>query len=392
MITLSERIKKVGASPTLAITAKAKKMKSEGIDVVSFGAGEPDFDTPVHIKNAGIDAINKGFTKYTATSGIPELKDAVVEKFKRDNKIDYKQEEVIISCGAKHVLYNIFQVLCNEGDEVIIPSPFWVSYEEMVKLAGAKAVIVETLEKDNFIPDPKKIENACTAKTKVIILNSPNNPTGSVYPENVIRAVADIAVKKDIILISDEVYETIMYDGAKHFSPAAFGPEYKSHTITVNAVSKTYSMTGWRIGYAAGPKDVISAMGRLQDHSTSNPTSIAQKAAAEAIKGPQDSVSLMFQAFDKRKAFTAEKLKQIPGITFSDPKGAFYVMINIGKFLGGKYKNATEMAQALLDEANLAIIPCCGFGAPAYLRMSFAISEKEIEKGLDRLKVFLGKV
>lgn len=389
MITLSEKIKKVGNSPTLAISAKAKKMKSEGIDVVGFGAGEPDFDTPEHIKESAIDSIKKGFTKYTATSGIPEIKTAIVEKFKRDNGIEYTPEEIIVSCGAKHTLYNIFQVILNKGDNVIIPKPFWVSYEEMVKLADSESIFVDTVEKKNFVPDPKDIENAVNSKTKAIILNSPNNPTGAVYPEAVLRAVSGIAVKKDILLISDEVYEKIIYDGEKHFSPAGFSKGIKAHTITVNAVSKTYSMTGWRIGYAGGPKDLISAMGRLQDHSTSNPTSFAQKASVTALTGSQDSVDQMLLAFQKRRDFTVEKLKQIKGITFSVPKGAFYIMINVSKFLGKRFKNATEIANAMLDEAKVAIVPCCGFGAPEYLRMSFAISEKEIEKGLDRIKEFL---
>jgi len=389
MITLSERIKKVGASPTLAITAKAKKMKADGIDVVSFGAGEPDFDTPEHIKNASIDSIKKGFTKYTATSGIPELKDAVVEKFRRDNNIIYAQDEIIISCGAKHTLYNIFQAICNKGDNVIIPTPFWVSYEEMVKLADAEPRFVRTEEKNNFIPDPKDIEKAVNSNTKIILVNSPNNPTGSVYPEAVIRKIAEIAVKKDILLISDEVYEKIIYDGQKPFSPASMNEDVKRHTITVNAVSKTYSMTGWRIGYAGGPKDIVAAMGRLQDHSTSNPVSFAQKASIAALVESQSCVDEMVKAFAKRRDFTVNKLKTIKGISFSIPKGAFYVMINISNYLGKRFKNATEMAQAMLDEAKLAIIPCCGFGAPEYLRMSFAISEKDIETGIERIKVFL---
>lgn len=389
MITLSDRIKKVGPSPTLAITAKAKKMKAEGHDVVSFGAGEPDFDTPVYIKDSAIDSIRKGFTKYTATSGIPELKEAIVEKFKRDNNIQYSAEEIIVSCGAKHVLYNIFQAVCNEGDNVIIPSPFWVSYTEMVKLSGAEPLLVDTYEKDDFAPDPQKIRKVINSKTKVIIINSPNNPTGAVYKEEILRAIAEIAVEKDILLISDEVYEKIIYDGEKHFSPASINEETKKHAITVNAVSKTYSMTGWRIGYAAGPKDIISAMSRLQDHSTSNPTSFAQKASIVALKESQESVYNMVKEFSKRKNFTVGKLKTIKGITFSNPRGAFYIMINVSKYLGARFKNATELAGALLEKEKVAIVPCCGFGAPNYLRLSFAIAEKEIEKGLDRIEKFL---
>lgn len=392
MITLSERVKKVGPSPTLAITAKAKKMKKEGIDVVGFGAGEPDFDTPQHIKDSAIDSINKGFTKYTPTTGIPELKEAITEKFKRDNRIEYLPEEIIVSCGAKHVLYNVLQVICNEGDNVIILSPYWVSYPEMVRLANAELVFVETKEEKDFIPDPEDIESAITPKTRAVIINSPNNPAGSVYPDEVLRAITEIAVKKDIFLISDEVYEKIIYDGLKHFSPAGIIPEAKAKTITVNAVSKTYSMTGWRIGYAGGPKDIISAMGRLQDHSTSNPASISQMAALAALRGPQDSLDKMVEEYARRRDFAVKKLREIDGVTFSVPKGAFYVMVNISKFLGKKYKSAEELAGALLDEASVAVVPCGGFGAPGYLRLSFPISEKEIEKGLDRIKEWLKPV
>lgn len=392
MIVLSERVKKVGPSPTLAITAKAKKMKQEGQDVVGFGAGEPDFDTPEHIKNTAIDAIKKGFTKYTPTSGIPELKEAIIGKFKRDNGTSYSQDEIIVSCGAKHTLYNIFQVICNPGDNVIIPSPYWVSYPEMVRLADGEPLYVETKESEKFIPDPKKIEKLITPKTKAIIINSPNNPTGAVYPEDVLRAIAGIAIKKDILVISDEVYEKIIYDNEKHFSPASFSEEIKKHAITVNAVSKTYSMTGWRIGFAGGPKDIISAMGRMQDHSTSCPTSFSQKAAVTALKESQESVSKMVIEFQKRRDFAVNKLREMKGISFSIPKGAFYIMINVSKYFNDKYKNAAELANALLDEQKVAIVPCCGFGAPSYLRLSFPISEKEIEKGLDRIRKFLEKI
>lgn len=392
MITLSERIKEIGPSPTLAISAKAKRMKREGIDVVSFGAGEPDFDTPLHIKESAIKSINNGFTKYTPTTGIPELKEAICEKFKKDNGIEYTTDEVIVSCGAKHILYNIFQVICNQGDSVIIPSPYWVSYPEMVRLAGGEPVFLNTKEEDNFIPDPKDIEKEITPRTKVVIINSPNNPTGSVYPRDVLESISEIVVRKGILLISDEVYEKLIYDGERHFSPASFSPQIKAHTITVNAVSKTYAMTGWRIGYAGGPKDIISAMGRLQDHSTSNPTSFAQVASVTALRGPQDCVEEMVNVFTKRRDFAIGRLKEIRGITFSVPRGAFYIMINISKFLGGRFKNATELASSLLDEAHVAIVPCCGFGAPEYLRMSFAISEDEIDKGLSRIKGFLERI
>ena len=389
MTNLSKKIRKVQASPTLAISAQAKMMKKQGEDVVGFGAGEPDFDTPEHIKDAAIDAIKAGFTKYTPASGTMDLKKAIAEKFRRDNGLEYDPAEIIVSCGAKHVLYNIFQAICNDGDNVIIPSPYWVSYPEMLKLAGAEANLVTTVEQEGFVPHPADIAKAVNDRTKAIIINSPNNPTGSVYDRSVLERIAAIAVDRNILLISDEVYEKILYDGARHYSAAGFNKKAREHTITVNAVSKTYAMTGWRIGYAGGPREIIEAMGRLQSHSTSNPASMAQQAVVAALREDQQCVTRMVAEFSKRRDFAAARLGRIKGLTFAVPRGAFYIMLNVSAFLGSRYKGAISLAGALLEKEKVAIVPGEGFGAPGYLRMSFAVAEKDIEKGISRIKRFL---
>lgn len=394
MKTLSQRIKEVSASPTLAISAKAKQMKKAGIDVIGFGAGEPDFDTPVHIKQAAINSINKGFTKYTPASGIDELKEAIVEKFQRDNGLIFDKTQIIVGCGAKHVLYNIFQAICNAGDEVIILKPYWVSYPEMIKLSGAVPVAVDTLEQDGFIPKPEKISSAVTSKTKVLVINSPNNPTGAVYPESILREIAAIAVKKDILVISDEVYEKMVYGDNKHISIASFNEEIKERTIVVNAVSKTYAMTGWRIGYAAGQKDIISVMGKIQSHSTSNPASISQMAALTALTGKQDEVKKMMDEFSRRRDYVVERCKKLGELSFSPPQGAFYAFINIsstfGKTVNGRtINNSVDFAESLLDEAEVAVVPGAAFGDDRYIRLTFATSPKEIAQGFDRIEKFL---
>lgn len=390
MPVLSKRIEQIPLSPTLAISAKAKQMKKAGVDVIGFGAGEPDFDTPQYIKRAGIDAVNKGFTKYTATSGIDELKEAVAAKFKKDNGIVYDKTQVIIGCGAKHILYNIFQAISNPGDEVIILKPYWVSYPEIIKLAGGIPVEVDAKEEDNFIPGPDAVKRAVTKKTKAIILNTPNNPTGAVYPEGVLREIASIG----ILIVTDEVYEKIIYADNKHTSIAAFSDEIKNRTITVNAVSKSYAMTGWRIGYAGGPAEIISAMARIQDHSTSNPPSISQMAALAALTGPQVDAEKMRQEFSRRRDFVIERCLRIPGISFVAPQGAFYVFINIsstfGKEIGGiTISSSTDFAEALLDEAEVAVVPGIAFGDDRYVRFTFAAPPKEIAQGLDRIEKFL---
>lgn len=394
MPEFSKRIREVSISPTLGISSRVKRMKKAGVDVIGFGAGEPDFDTPQNIKTAAIDSINKGFTKYTPTSGIDELKEAVVEKFKKDNGIVYEKKDVLIGCGAKHILYNIFQAVCNPGDEVIIIKPYWVSYPEIIKLAGGIPVVVDTIEEEGFVPKPEAIGRAITPKTKAIIINSPNNPTGAVYPEDIIREIADICVKNDILVVTDEVYEKIIYGNNRHISIASFNDEIKKRTITVNAVSKTYSMTGWRIGYAAGPSEIISAMAKIQDHSTSNPTSISQMAAVSALIGPQDAIIKMKEEFTRRRDFVVERCQRISGISFVPPQGAFYIFINIsstfGREIGGEViNNSIDFAEVLLDEAEVAVVPGIAFGDDRYIRITFATSPREIAQGLDRIEKFL---
>ncbi|UCC94359.1 MAG: pyridoxal phosphate-dependent aminotransferase [Candidatus Omnitrophota bacterium] len=398
MKSLSQRANGVTPSPTLAISAKAKEMKKQGVDVIIFGAGEPDFDTPKFVKQAAISAINEGFTKYTPASGTKELKEAVVAKLQRDNKLDYSANQIIISCGAKHSLYNCFQAICNPGDEVIIFSPYWVSYPEMIKLAGAVPVVVTTKEQDGFRPSLSSVTSAISQKTKAIIINSPCNPTGSVYPEELLRQIGEAAVKNDLWIISDEVYEKIIFDSKEYISIAALGEDIKSHTIVVNAVSKTYAMTGWRIGYLAGPAEAIKAMGNIQSHSTSNPNSIAQRAALTALGGNQEEVSKMVVEFEKRRNFIVEKLKEFEKVSFHKPEGAFYLFLNIGSFLKQdskgvkKINNSVDFANYLLQEAKVAVVPGSAFGADDYIRMSFATSIQDLSKGLDRIETALFRV
>lgn len=378
----SKRLKEVKESPTLAITAKAKEMRQKGEDVVSFGAGEPDFDTPPHIKSAAIEAIEGGFTKYTPSSGIPELKKAICEKFKRDNGLAYEPTQIIVSCGAKHSLYNIFQVICDEGDEVIIPSPYWVSYVEMVRLAGGIPVILRTEQKDEFKARKDQLDKAITKKTVAFVLNSPSNPTGSVYNKSELEGIAEVLIDKKVTVISDEVYEKLIYGGEKHISFASLGKEAYGLTFVVNGVSKTYAMTGWRIGYLAAPnKELSSAIGRLQDHSTSNPASLSQKAALEAIKGDQGCVEKMASEFKKRRDVMVQKINEMRGISCVNPKGAFYVFCDISK----TKMDSFEFTRRLLDEAKVAVIPGEPFGWDTHIRLSFATGIEDIKKGLDRM-------
>jgi len=394
---LSKRASSIGASPTLAITAKAKKMQAEGIDVVGFGAGEPDFDTPMNVKEAAKKAIDAGFTKYTPTSGIPELKAAICEKFKKDNGLDYEPGEVLVSCGAKHSIFNAVLTLCEEGDEVILPAPYWVSYPEMIKLVGAKLVVLRTTHQSGLKVTPEQLRKAITPRTKLFILNSPSNPTGMVYSREELRALGKILAEAGVCCISDEIYEKITYDGKEHVSIASLSPEMKKLTIVVNGVSKPYSMTGWRIGYAAGPKEVIQAMSNLQDHSTSNPTSISQKAALEALKGPQESVRKMVKAFAERRDYIVKRLNSIEGINCLTPEGAFYAFPNVSKLFGRKYgkhviKDSFSLTELLLTEAKVAVVPGAVFGDDHYLRLSYATSMKDIERGMDRIEEFVGKI
>jgi aspartate aminotransferase len=390
---LSERARCLKPSSTLAITAKAKAMKAEGIDVIGFGAGEPDFDTPEHIKAAAIEAIKSGFTKYTDASGMPELKDAVARKFKRDNGIDYERSEITIGCGAKQIIYNIFQVICDPGDEVLIPAPFWVSYPEQVCLANGAPRIIETT---NFKMSAKEFEAAITPKTKMLVLNSPSNPTGAVYNRKELEAIADVALKHRIMILSDECYEKILYDGNEHHSIASFDKGLEELTFTVNAVSKTYSMTGWRIGYAGGPANYIKAIGNMTSQSTSNPTSISQKASIAALDGDYSFVEKMVKEFDRRRRILAEGLNESLKETTPLPGGAFYYFPSMAAFIdkqikGTVIRTADDFCKALIEKARVAIVPGTDFGDSTRIRFSFVTSEKNIREGLSRIADYVSE-
>jgi aspartate aminotransferase len=394
---IAKRASAIKPSPTLATAAKAKAMKAQGIDVVDFGVGEPDFDTPENVKEAAKKAIQAGFTKYTPASGTDDLKDAVVEKFQKDNGVLYKRSQILISCGAKHSLYNIAEALFDPGDEVIIPSPYWVSYPDQVILNDAIPIIVETTEQEKFKLSAKKLENAVTRRTKAIVLNSPSNPTGLAYDKRTLEEIAAVAVRHKLYVISDEIYEKLIYDGFQHFSIASLGPEIKDLTIVVNGVSKSHAMTGWRIGYAAGPQDVITAMANIQSQSTSNPTSISQKAAVEALRGPQDFIQAMNSEFDKRRKYMVERLNRITGMSCLMPVGAFYAFPRVsplfGKSVNGKIiRNSQDLATYLLEEAKVALVSGDAFGADAYVRLSYATSMETIVKGLDRIEHAVNKL
>ncbi|MFH1578192.1 MAG: pyridoxal phosphate-dependent aminotransferase, partial [Candidatus Omnitrophota bacterium] len=390
---LSKRIGKIKASATLAITAQAKAMKAKGIDVVGFGAGEPDFDTPEHIKQEAKRALDAGFTKYTPVSGIAELKEAISRKLNNDNNLKYAADEILISCGAKHSIFNLILALCDDSDEIILPSPFWLSYPEMIKASGAKAKIIQTTKENNFKITPAQLRKAINPKTKLLILNSPSNPTGMVYAKQELREIAEVLTKANVFCLSDEIYEKIIYDNKEHVSIAALGEKVKKLTIVINGVSKAYSMTGWRIGYAAGAKEIIQAMNNLQSHSTSGATSIAQKAAVVALSGPQNQVKEMLKEFQKRRNYIVERLNKIKGISCLNPEGAFYVFADISRILGKSYKgqkikDSFSLTKILLAEAKIAVVPGAVFGADNYLRFSYAISYETIKKGLDRLQSF----
>ncbi len=391
-MALSERARLLKPSPTLAITAKANELKAQGVDVIGFGAGEPDFDTPDHVKAAGIEAIRSGFTKYTAASGMPELKSAVAAKFKRDNGIDYSTAEVTIGCGAKHIIYNIFQVVCDPGDEVIIPSPYWVSYPEQVRLAGGEPKIVETT---NFKMPVEAFEAAVTPRTKMLVLNSPCNPTGAIYNRSELEAIGEVALRRRVMILSDECYEKILYDGNEHHSIGSFSEGLKDLTFTVNAVSKAYSMTGWRIGYAGGPAEYIKAIGSVASQSTSNPCSIAQKAAIAALSGDYTFVENMLVEFDKRRRILAEGLNEILKDDTALPEGAFYFFPSMAAFVdkefhGNLVRTADDLCKVLIEKARVAAVPGTGFGDPTRVRFSFATSEENIREGLSRIAQCLG--
>ena len=390
-MTISRRVQAIKPSPTLTITAKAKAMRAEGVDVIGFGAGEPDFDTPDHIKKAAIKALENGFTKYTAAGGTDELKDAVIGKFKRDNGLDYDRTQILVSCGGKHCLYNLAQVLFDTGDEVIIPSPYWVSYPPIVTLADALPVILETTEESGFKMDPDKLGRAITKRTKALVLNSPCNPSGTTYTESELSEIADIVLEKGIYVISDEIYEKIVYDGFQFVSIASLDKEVKERTIIVHGVSKTYSMTGWRIGFTAGPSSIIEAMNKIQGQSTSNPTSISQKASQEALSGPQDVVEAMVGEFQKRRDYIIDGLNSLEGVTCVKPAGAFYAFPNFSSYLGKSFRekpirNSMDLADYLLNFAQVAVVPGAAFGTEGFERLSFATSMENIEIGIDRIE------
>ncbi|MCL4364027.1 pyridoxal phosphate-dependent aminotransferase [Patescibacteria group bacterium] len=385
---LSKRAENINPSLTLSITAKAKEMKKQGLDVVSLAAGEPDFDTMTHIKDAAKRAIDEGFTKYTSTSGITDLKLAICAKFRRDNWLDYEPSQILVSTGAKQALFNVIMALVDEGDEVIIPVPYWVSYDEMVKLAGGKSILLKT---NNFKIDPQQLEKVITEKTKMLILNSPSNPTGVVYEEKELKQIAHICVKHNIAVLSDEIYEKLIY-GKKHHSIAAMNDKIKKLTIVVNGVSKTFAMTGWRIGYAAGPEDVIKAAIRIQDHTTSNASSISQKAALAALNGPQDHIGKMVWEYKRRRDFMVERLNRIDGVYASRPDGAFYVFANVSDFYTGKIKGSLDFCQQLLEDAYVAAVPGIAFGDDLFIRLSYATGMEHIRRGLDRMEKFCEKI
>ena len=381
---IAQRAAHLSPSLTLAIDSKAKAMKAAGIDVVGFGAGEPDFDTPQHIKDACAAALAAGFTKYTPAAGIPELRQAVADKFQRENGLTYKPSQIIISCGGKHSCYNVILATCEEGDEVIIPAPYWLSYPEMVKLASATPVILETSDATEFKVTPAQLRAAITPRTRLFILNSPSNPTGSVYTPDEIKALGDICVEKGVLIMSDEIYEHLLYDGAKHRSVASFSPAHYEHTIVVHGFAKAWSMTGWRLGFLAAPEPIAKAIDAIQGHSTSNPTSFAQKGAVAALNGPQDHLPLWLAEFALRRSYACQRLNRIPGISCVNSKGAFYLFPNISQ-LG---LNSTEFCARLLEQEKVAAVPGIAFGADAFLRISYATSLANIEKGLDRLEKF----
>ncbi len=392
-MSLSKKNMAISPSPTLAIDSKFKEMKANGVDVVGFGAGEPDFETPENIKNAAIEAIKEGFTRYTPASGTLELKKAVAEKFKKDNNLSYEPSQIVISNGAKHSLVNAFSAILNPGDEVIIPAPFWVSYPEMVKMADGTPKFIYTTEEENFKFSIKQLKEAITDKTKALILNSPSNPTGMVYTEDELRAIADVCVENNIYVISDEIYEKLIYEG-EHISIGSFNEKIFDLTITINGMSKSYAMTGWRIGFAAANPQIAKIMANVQSHAASNPNSIAQKAALAGLTGPQDNLVEMVKVFKERRDYMVERINSIEGVSCIKPNGAFYVMMNIkalyGKELFGQViDSADKFAELFLEYAKVAVVPGTGFGADGYVRWSYATSKENIKEGLDRLEKFL---
>lgn len=389
-IRLAQRVGRVKPSATLAVTAKAQAMRAEGHDIIGFGAGEPDFDTPEHIKEAAVKALQEGFTKYTPVGGIPELKAAIVEKLARENGLSYKPEEIIVSCGAKHCLYNLFQACFEPGDEVLVPVPYWVSYPDMAYLAEATPVFVAPSSPKSFKITPEDLKAKLTSQSRAVIINSPSNPTGAAYTEEELRALAQVAEEAGLMVVSDEIYEHILYDGFKHVSIASFSNELKARTMVVNGHSKTFSMTGWRIGYMAGDKKVISAMTTIQSQSTSNPTSFAQRGAVEALRQPMDDVARMVEEFGLRRKVIVDGLNAVEGVSCYNPQGAFYVFPDVSGLFGRRFKDkeltgSLDVTEFLLTEARVAVVPGVAFGDDRCLRLSYATSMSFIEEGLARI-------
>lgn len=393
-IRLSEKISKIAPSITLAIDAKLKQMLADGIKVYGFGVGEPDFDTPKHIRDAAIEAINKGFTRYTAAQGTLDLRKAICAKMERDHGLVYNPNQVVVSSGAKHSLSNAFAAILNPGDEVILPVPYWVSYTEIIKLNDGVPVLVPTKKENNFKMTKEELLAAITPKTKAILLNTPNNPTGSIYSKEELQDIAEVAVANDIFVVSDEIYEQLVYDGKKHISIAQLGDEIKELTIIINGMSKAYAMTGWRLGYACGSEKIIKAMSSVQSHAVSHPSSITQYASTAALNGPQDDVYKMVEQFDKRRIYMYERMNKIEGLKCIKPEGAFYVYVDISYYMnkqlcGQTIKSSLDFAQILLEKGHVAVIPGAAFGTDNFIRLSYATSMENIEKGLDTLEKFL---
>ena len=394
---LSKKAGNISPSITLEITAKANELKSQGIDVVSFGAGEPDFNTPENIIEAAIKAMKDGKTKYTPAGGILQLKETICNKFKNDNNLEYRPSQIIVSTGAKQSLANTFMAILNPGDEVLIPVPYWVSYPELVKLADGVPVFVNTNEKDSYKYTIESLNSALTSKTKAILLNSPNNPTGTIYSKEELIKIAEFAKENDLIIVSDEIYEKLIYDGNEHISIASLSQDAYERTIVINGVSKTYAMTGWRLGYAAASEKIVKHMTSIQSHMTSNVNTIAQYAAIEALNGPVEDLNNMVKEFESRRNFMVEKLNNLDGISIIKPNGAFYIMVNISEYLntslnGTNISNSLDFAKVLLEEERVAVIPGAGFGLDSYIRLSYATSKEIIGKGIDRISDFLNKL
>ena len=384
---INKHVASLSPSATLAITAKAKQLKSQGVDVINFAGGEPDFDTPQLFKDAAIKALKEGMTRYTPTTGLPALKDAIIEKLKRDNQLEYKADQIIVTVGAKHAVFNAIQVLVDEGDEVLIPAPYWLSYPEMVKMAGGRNVIISTLESQRFKLTPELLKRSITPASKVLILNSPSNPTGVVYTKEELTELTRIAVERGIFVVSDEIYEKLIYGKTRHHAVAGLDPKFKDWVITVNGLSKAYAMTGWRLGYLAAPVEIAKAASNLQDHQTSNVTSFAQPAAIEALRNGEAEAKKLCEIFSKRRDLIVSELRKISQISFVEPDGAFYVFVNITK----TGLNSLEFSQRILDEIHIALIPGAPFGAEGFVRISFATSEQEIVKGAERLRLWVQK-